>query len=190
MKFIKSIRNYLYRNLAFMLCMGALAGCAGAKVPPGGAVDYVEVQNPAFTMSPNAPETIWVPRTYVEQGVPRGKELAQKGYEAVRGGATPAPKQAGLVDAAGKPGTLIPHFGLVVAVDKERVYFNLGREDGIAPGQKLKVYRGGTIVEGLGLAPGEPVGTVEVLGFVGNKGGYGVVKQGGPVKKSDLVGCE
>ena len=141
-------------------------------------------------MSPNAPETIWVPRSYVEKGVPRGNELVKQGYEAVKGGIAPAAPQPGLVDTTGKPAALLPHFGLVVAVDGEKVYFNIGREEGITPGQKLKVYRGGTVVEGLGLAPGEQVGTIEVQGFVGSKGGYGVVRQGGPVKTNDLVGCE
>ena len=32
-------------------------------------------------MSKDAPATIWVPRSYVEKGVPRGGELLRKGYE-------------------------------------------------------------------------------------------------------------
>jgi hypothetical protein len=32
-------------------------------------------------MYPNAPDTIWVPRSYVESGPPRGKELIKKGYD-------------------------------------------------------------------------------------------------------------
>ncbi len=173
-----------------MLGLGFLTGCAGANVQPNGSRDYVEIQNPAYTTSPNAPETIWVPRSYVEKGAPRAKELVKQGYEAVQGGMAPPAPQSRLVDTTGQPAALLPHFGLVVAVDGEKVYFNLGQESGITPGQKLKVYRGGTVVEGLGLAPGESVGTVEVQGFVGIKGGYGVVKQGGPVMTNDLVGCE
>jgi hypothetical protein len=85
---------------------------------------------------------------------------------------------------------MIPRFGLVVAVDGDKVYFNLGREAGYYYGQILKVHRGGTIIEGLGLAPGELVGTVEVLGYVGSQGGYGLLKQGGPLRINDLVGVE
>ncbi|ACM18572.1 lipoprotein, putative [Geotalea daltonii FRC-32] len=165
-----------------------LAGCAGTNTGSSSRRDYVEVANPAFTMSPNAPETIWVPRSYVDSGVPRGGELAKQGYEAIKG-STPVPAgETGIVAPGGKPAALIPRFGMVVAVDKDKVYFNLGREAGINIGQKLKVFRGGTVVEGLGLAPGEAVGTIEVLGFVGSKGGYGVMKQGGPAQMNDLVG--
>ncbi len=69
--------------LAFSLLM--LAGCAASREtspPPG---DYVEIDNPAFTMSPGAPSTIWVPRGDVEGGIPRAGELIQKGYESIRG---------------------------------------------------------------------------------------------------------
>ena len=175
-----------------------LTGCAGAGVQSSRESDYVEISNPAYTMSPNAPETIWVPRSYVEKGVPRGGELVKRGYEAVKGTGAPAvpgdaastAPQTGIVAPGGKPAPIIPHFGLVAAVDGDKVYFNLGREAGITPGQKLRVYRGGTVIEGLGLAPGECIGTVEVLGFVGSKGGYGIVKQGGPVQTNDLIGAE
>ncbi len=181
-----------------ILLFATAAGCASTKAQSPGPNDYVEVPNPALTMSPNAPETIWVPRRYVESGVPRGGELAKRGYEAVTGSgaatATPSPavtaQQAGITGLAGKPAAFIPRFGLVVAVDGEKIYFNVGREAGIAPGQMLKIYRGGTIVEGLGLAQGELVGTVEVVGYVGAKGSYGLIKPGGQVRLNDLVGVE
>ncbi len=71
-----------------MLCLSfvLISGCAGTKsvTPPN--QEYVEIDNPAFTMSPNAPPTIWVPRSYVESGVPRGSELVKKGYEAAKSG--------------------------------------------------------------------------------------------------------
>jgi len=207
------------RNGKRLLLLGLifLAGCAGANESVN-REGFIEIANPALTMSPNAPETIWVPRSYVETGVPRGKELAKKGYDAVTGKAPAAVQQAapavanaqaaaapapmvpmvpsvptapgpgGFADTAGKPAALVPHFGLVVAQDATRVYFNLGREDGVTPGQTLTVYRGGTVVKGLGLAPGETVGTVEIQGFVGSNGSYGVMKQGGSVKINDLVG--
>lgn len=165
-----------------------VAGCTGANVKASSQRDYVEVANPAFTMSPNAPETIWVPRSYVDSGLPRGGELAKKGYDAMKATEPVTASQAGIVAPGGTAAALIPRFGLVAAVDKDKVYFNLGREAGLAVGQTLKVFRGGTVVEGLGLAPGEAVGLVEVQGFVGSKGGYGMMKQGGPVQINDLIG--
>lgn len=211
-----------YIRMIVVLSIAVIAGCAGTNAQSPKNDDFVEIPNPALTMSPNAPEKIWVPREYVETGVARGNVLLKRGYEAVKGGvSTAAPQpgtaaqagsapaaapqagipaqagsapvtaaQAGITAQAGKPATFLPHFGLVVRVDGERVYFNLGREAGIVPGQKLKVYRGGTVVEGLGLAPGESVGMVEVLGYVGTMGGYGLVKQGGPVRVNDLIGAE
>jgi hypothetical protein len=218
----KTIEFNTYPKAKRFLLLGLvfLAGCAGANGSASRPGDYVEIANPGFTMSPNAPETIWVPRSYVEQGVPRGNELAKKGYQAATGSA-PAPAQqavpagapgspgtvavtappaviaipaapapTGLTDTTGKPAALLPQFGLVVALEKNRIFVNLGHDDGIMLAQKLKVYRGGTIVKGLGLAPGEAVGTIEVQGFIGRNGSYGILKQGGPVQTNDLVGFE
>jgi hypothetical protein len=190
MRHLKTIYGNLAWRILFLLFLGLVAGCAGSKVQSPGQEEYVEVPNPAYTMSPNAPETIWVPRRYVESGVPRGGELVKRGYQAVTGGAPAAAPQAGIAGQGGKPAVLIPRFGLVVAAEGEKVYFNLGREAGITAGQKLKVYRGGTVIEGLGLAPGEVVGTIEFQGYVGTRGGYGLLKQGGPVRINDLVGAE
>ncbi|WP_243374802.1 hypothetical protein [Geotalea sp. SG265] len=176
-----------FKSTIIAVAMLAAVGCAATNPGSAGRQGYVEIANPAYTMSPNAPETIWVPRSYVDNGVPRGGELVKKGYEAIKAPA-PVAGQAGIVAPGGKPASLIPRFGQVVTVDKDRVYFNIGQEAGITIGDTLKVYRGGTVVEGLGLAPGETVGTVEVLGFVGSKGGYGVMKQGGPAQMNDLVG--
>ena len=196
MKLIMAIRNVVIRGVVVVSGLTLLAGCAGTLTPSHMPQDYVEVQNPAVTMSPNAPMTIWVPKKSVDNGVPRGTELVKQGYEKFRGGATPATTptptaaQTGLVDTTGKTAALLPHFGLVVAVDGEKIYFNLGKESGLTPFQKLKVYRGGTVVEGLGLAPGEAVATIEVQGFVGTNGAYGLVTQGGRLRVNDLVGLE
>jgi len=190
-----------YGNLALrmlsLLLLVLVTGCAGTKAQS----EYVEIPNPALTMAPNAPEKIWVPRSSVDNGVPRGSELAKRGYEAVKesfaaqppvasGTATVTAPQAGIVAPGGKAAAFIPRFGLVVAVDGDKVYFNMGRESGITPFQKLKVYRGGTVVEGLGLAPGELVATIEVQGFVGTSGGYGLITKGGTPRINDLVGAE
>lgn len=226
------LTDYLKGKRLVLPALVLLAGCAGANQSANHPADYVEIQNPAFTMSPNAPETIWVPRSYVEKGVPRGRDLAKQGYDALTRSGAPqgqapqaaqaqaaqaahaqaaqapaapvppaaqqvapvvepaAPVPARVTDTAGRPAPLVPHFGLVVALEGTRIYFNLGREDGIAPGQKLKVYRGGTVVKGLGLAPGETVGELEVQGYVGSNGAWGVMKQGGAARNSDLVGFE
>jgi len=197
-----------YRHgLLLLLGLSLLSGCAGPGASAEPADVFIEVPNPALTMSPNAPETIWVPRSSLQKGVPRGTELVKQGYReleqavvpaaAPTDAAAPTPSAphaaaptAGLVDTAGKPAVLVARFGLVVALEGERVYFNLGPQDGVAPGRRMKIYRGGTVVSGLGLAPGEQVATLEVIGLVGGRGGYGVVKQGGPVQANDLVVCE
>ena len=200
MQLVKKAQKQLNRGALALVGLVLLAGCAGTNVQPTSRDGYVEIENPGFTMSPNAPATIWVPRSYVEKGVPRGGELTKRGYEALTGTGPRAPEvkelaaptaaQTGIVGAGGKPAQTIPHFGLVVATEGEKIFFNLGREAGITQGQQLKVYRGGTVIEGLGLAPGECVATVEVLGFVGTKGGYGIIRQGGPVQTNDLIGAE
>jgi len=84
--------------LIFLLFI--IAGCAASKNSISSPAEYVEIDNPAFTMSPGAPATIWVPRSYVETGVPRGGELVEKGYDSLReniaGSGSPqqAPQQA------------------------------------------------------------------------------------------------
>ena len=198
---MKTIRCSLTRKILLLLFLGLVTGCAGAKVQSPGPDDYVEIQNPVQTMSPGSPETIWVPRKSVDSGVPRGGVLVKRGYDAAKEGLATHPQaatiespvtppQAAITAPGGKPAVIIPRFGLVVAVDGEKIYFNLGREAGITPFQKLKVYRGGTVIEGLGLAPGELVATIEVQGFVGTNGGYGLVKQGVQLRINDLVGAE
>jgi len=62
-----------------------LGGCAGTSGTVQDTGDYVEVDNPALTMSPGAPPTIWVPRSYVEQGIPRGGEVLEKGVASLKG---------------------------------------------------------------------------------------------------------
>jgi hypothetical protein len=326
----------------FSFCF--LVGCAGNQGAVSPPEDYVEIDNPAFTMSPGAPSTIWVPRRYVDSGIPRGGELLEKGYESVRGKlsgsgqqaaprapepasavvSAPAPvpvpvpsktvvaptvrnrilvveigrnnllsrtgealKQASagtILDPAqaafvsryaavgtsaersamavklqedfganlllfieapegtgpgkvitaelheGQGGTLLrkldavippytpteasardaaiasalrkmsgevkdvvalaPWYGRVVTVEGERVYINAGKETGIGLGLVLNLYRSGKVVEKLGFAPGQKIGILEITGFVGTDGAYGIVRQGGKAQPSDLVGIE
>jgi len=315
--------------------------------------DFVEIPNPAMTMTPNAPETIWVPRSYVESGPPRGGELVKQGYEKVTSSSTPSneqqpapaqqPKtaaqmnrqaspsaaapqqgtaqqaaaphapfrvqsrlalletgdngllspfseqmknaQAGIVldpaltaslaatadpssalgraslalrlqqkygatvaifvsgpegiatgkslqgaiydglggelvqtvtasippfaagDAAARDAAvgralseltqkakatlaLLPWYGKVVAVEGARAYIDAGREAGLWVGQQLVLHRPGKVVAGLGYAPGERVGTLEIAGFIGANGAYGEIRGGKNVKTDDLVTLE
>lgn len=303
-----------------------LAGCAGNPKASSAPEEYVEIENPGFTLSPGAPATIWVPRSYVETGVPRGSELLEKGYDSIRGNLvnsnapSQAPQQAAaaapvqvpqiivpalksrivvveagknaplssfsealnkvsagiVVDPAevrviaryapvgsqserstlavklqedfgvnlvlflaapegissGKPlsvemyeahggslvkrydaqvpsnsaalsavlqklaldvkeaAVLVPWYGKVVSVDSARVYLNAGKESGLTIGRILNVYRPGKIVGKLGFAPGRKVGILEVTGFVGTDGAFGIITQGDKAEVSDLVGTE
>ncbi|GLI39372.1 hypothetical protein KI811_11700 [Geobacter hydrogenophilus] len=83
----------ILRYLA-LLALLAVTACAGPRTAAGPAEEYVEIDNPAYTMSPNASPTIWVPRRYVESGIPRGSQLLKKGYEEVVGKGTSAPVPA------------------------------------------------------------------------------------------------
>ncbi len=347
--------------MIFSFCF--LAGCAANQGAISSSEDYVEIENPAFTMSPGASPTIWVPRSYVDSGIPRGGELLEKGYESVRGKmsdgasrtAAPAPAPPALAPVTASPvvsttpsvpavlpvpppvasparppvkaaeapffksriliieteknelsarfgealkrlsagtvldpaqaafvaryaslgspaeraalavklqedfgaglviflsapngtlpgktvsaevregygGTLLrklvevispypvndankrdaaimsslrglaagvrelaglaPWYAKVVSVEGERVYINAGKETGIETGRKLNLYRAGKVVEKLGFAPGPKVGIVEITGFVGTDGSFGIVKQGEKARASDLVGTE
>ena len=71
-----------------------LAACAGNREVTGPPAGYVEIDNPAQTLSPDAPAKIWVPRSYVEKGVPRGSELIKKGTEKVMQSFRQSPPQA------------------------------------------------------------------------------------------------
>lgn len=185
-------------RIVLFVCCSLLAACAGNRIAGGAAEGYVEIVNPASTMTDNAPQTIWVPRSYVESGLPKGSDLV-KGIESMsRGGGSSATKvstatsatAAGITGVGGKAAVMIPRFGMVVALDGERIYINVGKDDGVAVGQVFQLYRGGTVVEGLGLAPGAMVGKVEIGGYVGTRGAYGLLKQGGSPRVNDLVGLE
>jgi hypothetical protein len=82
---------------------------------------------------------------------------------------------------------LTPWYGKIFALEGERVYVNAGRESGIQVGQKLKVFRGGKVFPGIGFDPGTQVTTIEIAGFVGTNGSYGIAKDGQIVQLSDIV---
>lgn len=62
-----------------------LTGCAAGNVTvdAGKNDKYVEISNPAYTMSPGAPATIWVPRESVENGPLRGGAMVRQGVAKV-----------------------------------------------------------------------------------------------------------
>lgn len=64
--------------------LALITACAGHRQTAGQPVEYVEVMNPAYTMTPSAPETIWVPKKSTEWGIPRGSEVVKSGYEAIK----------------------------------------------------------------------------------------------------------
>jgi hypothetical protein len=86
----------------FIASLFILGGCAGTRGAVQDTGDYVEVDNPAVTMSPGAPPTIWVPRSYVEQGVPRGSEVIERGVSALKG----SPSGSGEQQAAPQVGAV------------------------------------------------------------------------------------
>jgi hypothetical protein len=65
-------------TISVSLLIGA---CAGDRATTSHPSDYVEIENPTATMAPGSPATIWVPRSSLESGVPRGSEVIKKGTE-------------------------------------------------------------------------------------------------------------
>lgn len=69
---------------ACLIPLALTAACAGHRQTAGQPTEYVEVMNPAYTMTPSAPETIWVPKKSTEWGIPRGSEVVKSGYETIK----------------------------------------------------------------------------------------------------------
>lgn len=77
-----------------VVCLSVfLAACAVNRQADVVSGDYVEISNPDYTRSPNAPATIWVPKRYVEDGPPRGGELLKKAAGEVADGLRRSLKQ-------------------------------------------------------------------------------------------------
>lgn len=70
--------------VAGLAALALTTACAGPRQTAGQPTEYVEVMNPAYTMTPSAPETIWVPKKSTEWGIPRGSEVVKSGYEALK----------------------------------------------------------------------------------------------------------
>jgi hypothetical protein len=88
--------------LAVLVTLGAgliSSGCA-ARNQAFNQQDYVEIDNPLGGDTPDANAKIWVPKASLEQGIPRGRDLARKGYEKVASQGGDAPE---LTEAAARP---------------------------------------------------------------------------------------
>jgi hypothetical protein len=85
-----------------------LAACATNQKTNSAPKDYVEIDNPGLTMSPDAPAKIWVPRSYVENGIPRGSVLAKAGTEKVVQAFSKTPEQTQPVVSAQQPTAATP----------------------------------------------------------------------------------
>jgi len=88
-------------NRAVIFACLMLAGCAANNLAGETShdTDYVEVSNPALTMSPGAPATIWVPRSSVEKGMPRGSAVVSQGVKEIVDGITVDSRQDRSQDA-------------------------------------------------------------------------------------------
>jgi hypothetical protein len=311
------VTRYLFLSLILSLTACAGNRVAGDKNPQ---TEYVEISNPGFTMSRDAPATIWVPKSSVENGPPRGGEAIKMAYESVKNSQTPAATATSMTTqppaigmrtrvavletghnqlaipfnerlralsgapviaiapeaAADKlqsrveraayavtawqdsgvnlslfvsapdgitPGkhlsaemydgmgagliskvdvvipaydakaaadlnpavaaaisqlaerardaiALLPWYAKIVAIENGRIYLNAGHEAGVNMGQRLNVYRGGKVVQGLGFAPGTVVGTLEISGFVGSNGAIATVKDGVQVYPTDIISLQ
>lgn len=85
---------------------------------------------------------------------------------------------------------LLPWYGKVTERDGDRAYINAGKESGLRIGQILSVYHGGKVIPGLGFTPDERISTLEISGFIGTDGAYGVVREGKGIRANDLVSAE
>jgi len=76
----------VYR-LAALLFFLMLSSCSENRVvvDSSGNSEFMEISNPAYTLTANAPATIWVPRESAENGIPRGGIILKNTYEAVLG---------------------------------------------------------------------------------------------------------
>ncbi len=101
------------RKFALVSFCLAVAACSGNRTATRPPPDYVEVDNPMVTMSSDAPAKIWVPRSYVEEGIPRGGVLLKKGTDKIAENLKKSPEEertpsSGQTPAAGAASPPIP----------------------------------------------------------------------------------
>lgn len=72
----------LLGGTSLLIASLVISGCNRARVPYN-PDDYVEIDNPYIEGDPSENQKIWVPKSSLEKGVPRGGDLARKGYDAL-----------------------------------------------------------------------------------------------------------
>ncbi len=83
-----------------------------------------------------------------------------------------------------------PWYGQVVKVSDERIYVDAGAESGLTAGQKLRVYREGSIVPGIGFTPGDRITSFTITELINQDGSYGASPEAAAVKAGDYVELE
>jgi len=96
------LRRFTYVLLPILFSLTACAGNRAAGNTDS-KTDYVEITNPAYTMSRDAPATIWVPKSSVDNGPPRGSEVVKKAYESVTSSTPSAASPQSSTPAAAAP---------------------------------------------------------------------------------------
>jgi len=83
----------LLGGTSLLIASLVISGCNRARIPYN-PDDYVEIDNPYIEGDPSENQKIWVPKSSLEKGIPRGGELAKKGYDAVvsRGNSSESPR--------------------------------------------------------------------------------------------------
>jgi hypothetical protein len=97
-----------------LMTMALLGGCAANRAAVSND-DYVEIENPFYEGDSTNSPTIMVPRSSVEKGVPRGKELLKKAYETAVGKSDQQAATPVVVTDAAKPQPGVLRSRLLVA---------------------------------------------------------------------------
>jgi hypothetical protein len=96
----------------------------------------------------------------------------------------------GLADSTLTSLQWFPWYGRVVKVHDDRIYVDAGADSGLTVGQKLRVYREGEVVPGIGFTPGDRIASFTVTELVNQDGSYGITPQAAAVKAGDYVELE
>ena len=135
------------------LCLAACSGNRTTTKP----VDYVEVDNPYITMTKDAPDKIWVPRSSVEQGPPRATEAVKQGYDKFFTPKTtpplppspqpspPSPRQAVAAASLQQPASYAPVPPGPIQLKHRMVVLEIG-QNGLLQPLNEKLHRSGTVL--------------------------------------------
>jgi hypothetical protein len=75
-------------SLTLILIFSFVSSGCNRTTAPINPDDYVEIDNPVLSDNPSENGKVWVPRSSLAQGVPRGGDLAKRGYDAAVGKGT------------------------------------------------------------------------------------------------------